>query len=412
MFSKHNKHKSAEWALLANTLGLQAYRTFEPFNERASFRRLEAQLGGVVHSDIESAHVLRGVRNGRTFALTQYRTHGDLSLILEGNSDQDKSGSWWTAVVVPIDPPLNLGLHIAKSRPLQSVFQGEDQRLGHEVADKALRVESLDASKLRSLFAPRSAEDEIFLTALTKGGADNLIVTDSKVHFRLPGRVSHPGRLLRFLEAAFWFRDQIEARWPRMIVQPHERATQQGWHQVAAAAGLEFDPARMKIHGVLQGIPLEIVGDYSVATVHTMVSLRWPRPLKHEVELSKFASDRNDLPLGSTARTLTRALDHLGTTVMVGQQQVATIGDRMFDDTFVTRGTCEAAQELFSPPQLRQNLVAIAASSEAIFLTQHGLSWFVKAPIAGATQLASHLQMAVQTAQVLFPPEAKAGYRQ
>jgi hypothetical protein len=167
----------------------------------------------------------------------------------------------------------------------------------------------------------------------------------------------------------------------------------------------------MKLHGSLQGIPLEIVADYSVATVHTVVSVQWPRALNHPVELSKFGSDRDDLPLGSTARTLTRALDHLGTTVMLGQQ-IATIGDRMFDDTFITRGTCEAAQALFNPPLLRQNLVAIAASSEAVFFTQHGLSWFVKAPIAGATQLASHLQMAVQTAQILFPPGTNASYRQ
>ncbi len=410
MTTNRNKQRSAEWAQLGSTLGLQAYRALETFNERASFRRSEARLGAQVHSNIKSAHVLRGTRNGRTFALTQFLTMANLAHIFEGDSDGDESGSWWTAVVVPLDPPLNLGLHISKSRPLQSVFQGEDQRLGHEVADKALRVESLDAGKLRSLFAPRTAEDELFLTALAKGGADNLVVTDSKVHFKLPGRVSHAGRLLRFLEAAFWFRDQIEARFPRMIVQPHERANQQVWHQVAASAGLDFDPARMKIHGVLQGIPLEIVGDYSAATVHTAISLRWPRPLNYEVELTKFASDRTDLPLGSTARTLTRALDHLGTTVMVGQQQVATIGDRMFDDTFVIRGTCEAAQALFNPPQLRQNLVAIAASSEAVFLTQHGLSWFVKAPIAGANQLNSHLQMAGQTAQILFP-EAKAGYR-
>lgn len=406
MFSKRDKERSSEWAQLAQTLGLQANRALETFDGRASLRRCEARLGGVVRSDIGTAHVLRGMRNGRTFTLTQYITSTKLSEVIEANSDGDESGSWWTSVIVPIDPPLNMGLHIAKSRPLQTFFQGDDQRVGHEVADKALRIESLDAGKLRSLFAPRTDEDAAFLTALAKAAADHLIVTDSKVHFKLPGRVSHVPRVLRFLDVACWFRDQIEARFPRMIVQPHERATQQVWQQVATSAGLAFDPTRMKIHGALQGIPLEIVADYSAATVHTAVSIQWPRALNLEVELYKNA-DRNDL----AERGFIRAVEVMYT-ANISRLPVVTIGDKTFDATFVTTGTVEAGRTLLQPPLLRQNLVAIAASSEAVFLTQHGLSWFVKAPIAGATQLASHLQMAVQTAQVLFPPEAKAGYRQ
>ena len=368
-----------------------------------SFRQNLARIGASEHGNLDSRHVLRGVRNGHAFMLWQYSTEAKLSEVFEADAEGDENVVWWTAVVMPLEPPLGFGLHLAKARGGSSFLAGEDQRVGYSPADDKLWIQSLDLMKLRSLLEPRSEEDFVFLNALSKGAADNLIVSDSMLQFKLVGRVAHAARLVRFLDAASWFRTQIEARTPRMIVQPHEAALRQEWQRAASSLGLAFEPAAMRTHGTVEGIPLEIAVDASPMRLQTAVTVTWPKPLADVVELSKLPP----APDGHQEIALGRALHRL-THGMLNED--VRIGDSTFDDVFVIRGSVEAARALLAPPLFRQNLVAIAARSEAVYLTPYGLSWFVKAPLANANDIAGHVQMAVQTAQVRFPTR-NPGYR-
>jgi hypothetical protein len=121
------------------------------------------------------------------------------------------------------------------------------------------------------------------------------------------------------------------------------------------------------------------------------------------IELSKLPP----APGGHQDSALGRAL-HRWTYGLVNEDVV--VGDRVFDELFVIRGRREVAQALLAPPLLRQNLVAMATRSEAVYLTPYALSWFVKAPLPQASELAEHVRVTVQTAHVLFPPRP-ASYR-
>jgi hypothetical protein len=395
--------KAAEWTGLARTTGLTASRTLEGFGEDDSFRQNQARIGGVEHGALDSTHVLRGMRNGHAFMLWQYSTEPKLSEIFEGDPEGSETVVWWTAVVMPLEPPLAFGLHVARARAGSNFLHGDDQRIGHGPTDDALRIQSLDSAKLRSLLSPRSDDDAQFLAALCRGAADQLVVTDSMLRFRLVGRVSHAARLMRFVDAASWFRAQLEARIPRVVVQPYEVALRQEWQRAATTVGLTFEPGPMRLRGIVEGIPLEIAVDSAPMRLRTAITVTWPQPLAAAVEVSKLPP----APGGHQDSAMGRAL-HRWTYGLVHEDVV--VGDRVFDDVFVIRGAREAARALLAPPLLRQNLVAIATRSEAVYLTPYGLSWFVKAPLAQASDLAGHVKMAVQTAHTLFPPR-NASYR-
>lgn len=392
--------KSLEWTQLAQQLGLAAYRTLEPFGEDDSFQQNEARLGDMEPGPLDSRHALRGTRHGSSFLLWQYTT-ADLALADSRKYENNHEVQWWTTVAVPLDPPLGFGLHLAKTRFLDS-FREADQQLGFALADKALRIRSLDQRKLQSLLSPRNAADVEFLTALSKGAADNLIVTDSMVRFRLPGRVAHAERLDRFIAAAAWFRMQIEARIPNMVVVPSEQMLRHQWHELATVHRLTFDPARMRLHGTLEGIPVQLALVSGPMRLQASVSVSWPKPLPVPLEVSKAIlppDAHRDIVLG-------RALHRVMMEIVNADLK---IGDPVFDDTFFIQGESEAARTLLGPPLLRKNLVAIAGRSESVYFTRHGLSWFMNAPLANH-ELAEHLRLAVQTAHVYFPP-AGGGYR-
>ncbi|NUO53187.1 MAG: hypothetical protein HOV80_30435 [Polyangiaceae bacterium] len=393
---------NSAWAALATALNLRAHLACSDYYDGDGFRQVRSRLGmAAVAPKLDD--YLWGAHEGAEVILASYKETAKLSDFGVNTSD---GVARFVAVLVALDPPLFMGTRVSREGMLSNMFGGSDVQLGVPEIDRALRLTSLDADKLRALLAPASAQDQAFLGKLSGLAGGGLYVTDSFVGYRLPGSQHDPAMVGACIANAVWVRNELAARAARVPKRPHEVALAESWAGVARAASLAFDEARFSLQGVVDGVALEIALSPTAGAPMTSVSVRWPRPIGVQLRLSKFDPAKGaDKEAGEGAH---RVLFQFLTDVIA---QDIRVGDPKFDDAFLVQGFPEDhVRSALSSPSLRDAMVRIAKVATEVSMTDQGITWFIQGQ-AKAAELDEHIRMAVHTAGALFPALDGPAYR-
>lgn len=393
---------NSAWAALASALNLRAHLACSDYYDGDGFRQLRARLGmAAVAPKLDD--YLWGSHEGAEVILASYMETAKLSDFGVNTSD---GKARFVAVLVALDPPLFMGTRVSREGLLTNMFGGSDVTLGVPEIDRALRLTSLDADKLRALLAPASPQDQAFLGRLAGLVGGGLYFTDSFVGYRLPGVQHDPRMVGACIANAVWVRNELAARASRVPRRPHEVALAESWAGVARAASLAFDEARFSLQGVVDGVALEIALAPTAGAPMTSVGVRCPRPIGVQLRLSKFDPSKGaDKEAGEGAH---RVLFQFLTDVIA---QDIRVGDPKFDDAFLVQGFPEDhVRSALSSPALRDAMVRISKVATEVSMTDQGITWFIKGQ-ANAAELDQHIRMAVHTAGALFPALDGPAYR-
>lgn len=384
------REPDAGWASLAAELRLPAHLVCMSYREGESFHQLRARIG-LPAPNPGLSDWLCGTMDGARVIVAHYVTKGSIADF--GHNTTSQGGAYRTAVLVELDPPLFMGARIGAER----FFGGADLQLGVPAIDGSLKIHAHDPVKLRALLTPTSASDSVFLEQLAGAVRDGAFITDSMVGFHLREKVPSAATVGRCLHTAGWLRREILARLARVPTAPHEQGLAAEWGHVASARRLQFDAARQRIEGLVDGVAVSVAAVPSDVTQLTEVSARWPRCIGVQLAVAKFAQQQTDpaLQAGPHA-TLLQLFTNL-----VGQD--IRVGDEPFDDAYQVMGFPEqAVRNVFTSPHLRAAMVQIAKVADEVSMTDQAITWFVKASARGA-DLGGHLDMAAYTAKALFP---------
>jgi hypothetical protein len=393
---------NSAWAALGAALNLRAHLACADYYDGDGFRQVRSRLGMAAVSP-KLDDYLWGSHEGADVILASYMETAKLS---DFGVNTSRGKARFVAVLVDLDPPLFMGARVAREGMLSNVFGGSDVQLGVPEIDRALRLTSLDAEKLRALLAPAGPDDQAFLAKLSGLAAGGLYFTDSFVGYRLPGIEHQPAMVGACIANAVWVRRELAKRVARVPRRPHEAALAASWAAFAAKTALAFDEARFSLQGVVEGVAVEIALAATAGAPMTSVSVRWPRPIGVQLRLAKFDPSKGGDP--ELAEGSHRVLFQFFTDVLA---QDIRVGDPKFDDAFHVQGFPEEhVRSALSSAGLRDAMVRIAKVATEVSMTDQGLTWFIRGQ-ANAADLDQHLRMAVHTASALFPALDGPAYR-
>lgn len=359
----------SDWLLLSRALGFAPHAPVAGYGSLASFRQLKRAMGPPA-SGADFSHWLYGTHKGREGLITHYST------------GSGRNRSHWTAVVARVDPPLFLGVHIAREMLFSDLFGGSDVVLGLPAFDAELRLGALDPGRLRELLVPHDPGGLPLLQALVRTTRDGLQVSDSTAVWQLSGLVTDIARVARALDEASWIAAELSRRRAEMQPTPAERAVQGEWRAFADSANLAFDPLRMKITGELRGARVEVALETNGGRVQTAVTVRWPRSLGVALRVRK-------------AHGLAFLSELFGGDIKTG--------DALFDDMFHVQGHPELwVRQALASAGLRNTLRSVAAHASEVTMDHEGAFWLWPAPAVRAADLEAHVSTAQRATEAIF----------
>ena len=358
--------ESPEWIHLAASLGFTPYETRAQMSLDGSFRQLRRALAAPASRPVGKEHWLHGVRNGREALVVNY-WHGS------GDNPTNR-----TAIVMELAPPLWLGATIGADGSMMTWAQGPDIPLNILELDQQLRLGALDPAALVAMLTPRDNVDLMFLHSLARAVDENLRVTDSTVYVEESGVVSDPAFVAAMLDRAAWVATELAHRRQRVPLRPAEVACRAEWKTFADARGLVFDPARMTLSGMLDGVAVDVALETNRGQIQTTLSVAWPRSLGVGLRVTKTGE--------------------LGFLTGLFEQDIKT-GDKPFDKAFQVQGEPEdRVRALLSSPELRALITEVARDAIEIVLSDTGVFWALSEPAMTAATLEAQVGAAVKMA--------------
>lgn len=382
--ARHNKKKpmrESAWAVLARQLQLGAYESYFAYEERRSFRWYQRALGPWAFEGVSARHWLYGSWEGRPVLIVQYET---------GSSSRDRKQ--WVDFIVPIDPPLLLGLSLERHSVFSRALTPARARLPAEF-ERAVHITGGAEQRVEQLLAPQNQDADLrFLSALAAAVEDGLWVNDDTVtvHKRLGWTESAVSLedALPCLECATSAAQQLGKRRERVTRTEAEKRRQVEWQSCADAFRLQFDETRMVISGTTDGFTIEVGLENHENELQTAIELRWPEPLGVPALLVRSA------PSGLLQRWLA---DDLKT------------GNPDFDAAFRVSGAPPSrVQDWFGNPKLASKLLAVdveTGHNGSLLLTDRRVSWVAPQELRTADELGLHLRAAFKIGSWLCPRE-------
>lgn len=365
-----------EWWALGGELGLRPHGPTAGFGPYASFRQLERSLGPPAPPPAHWSHWLHGVYRGRPVLVINY----------ESGSGSNRSTE--TVAVAQIDPPLFLGVSIAREGFLSDLFGGTDVQLGDPVLDAELRLGAFDGARLAEFLRPNPANASL-LHALVRGVRTGMHVTDSTVVFSMRGLVSDRRSIATSLDEAIGVAAHLAARRASFPLTEAERLHVAEWRAYAEANGLTFDPSRMELAGKMNDTTVRIGLETNGGRMHTSVTVTWPQAFPVSLRLHKKSS------LSFLASLFT--------------DEIVT-GDLAFDDRFSIQGSPEASvRALFASAELRGSLVRLAPYASEVTMNGAGCFWLWPGAVVAGAHLDEHVKLALRMSHALFGSARAAG---
>lgn len=397
MIAPERQGEGDAWHAAAEQLGLRVFLTCAPFSEEDSFRQMMSRLAMEATRPRSVTHMMAGAVEEARVLVATYATPKKI-----GAPTSDTAGkhfSYWTAVAMELDPPLEIGLWAEQARTFSTFVLGEDFQVGVPVLDKALRIKALDGNRLRELFWPRDPSDQLLAENLAVAAGRGLFLSDSMVGYKLDGNVTDAMTLRGSLLDLLNIRRALALRAHRLGTTPYGEDLRRKWAQFADSAGLAFDPHRLALSGVVRGVPLEVAQEAAPGRFQVAVRCRFPQPIEAQVRLTKVRRGEGEPDFDPPPFLL----------AMVGVEDVV-VGDTAFDRAFQIQGyPVEPVKAAFQNAGFRTQLMAVARVASHLELTHDGASWFIPRPPQSAAELQDHVEMAVRVARSREPEEAAPG---
>lgn len=300
-----------------------------------------------------------------------------------------KSRTYWTVVVAPLRPQLDLGL-LARHEGLlakagESLLGIEDVKTGDSVFDSAFWLGGDETARVAALLSPELRAGLVEAQRTERSIAMN----DSGV------RIDHRG----MVSSEQWLRWALEtvpelargAQWARAAVPVASPLAHQLplWESFARAQGLQLLATPLVMWGRLEGLEVDVYAARVARLSYVLeVLARYPQPLGIDL----------------TVRP-PQAFD--GLAAFFGGQYIS-LGDREFDARFVVKSSQPelAAQALV--PQLRQAVLALAARGLLVTVRDDGVA--IRTPGFPATPLETlaDVRAAVTVAQLVYDAALQA----
>lgn len=336
-------HHEEQWRASAQALGLslrkQTWRSHIADNFGAMMRSLGASVGP---SDTARGSWMVGMRNGAHVVVDISWPSSDGTAVKARRRITPT-----TDIVVAIDPPLLLGLHV-RSVSFVEMIGG-----GHGELDGKFATTAFMRERAAELLAPWAAT----LLGL-RNHADEVVVTDNVVHVGFRGRFFEASSLGHSIDSVIQTARGLAAQRASMP-DIEEELPYAEWEAFAGAMELAFDSARMKIEGEQNGVAVELRFCTAKGKPYVAARARLPRPLGLGLRIGAQTADDGATVFFPEGRF---AVD--SETVDIE------IGDPKFDETFVIEASDEnRARALLASPAIRHTALDIVRAGGDIVIT-------------------------------------------
>ena len=256
-----------------------------------------------------------------------------------------------TDIVVAIDPPLLLGLHVRSVSFVEMIGGGHGELEGKFATSAFMRERG---AKLLEPFAPT-------LLAL-RNHADEVVVTDNVVHVGFRGRFFEASSLGHSIDSVIQTARGLAAQ---RVSMPdiEEELPYAEWEAFATTLDLTFDSTRMKIEGEQNGVAVELRFCTANGKPYVAARARLPRSLGLGLRIGAQSADD-------------------GATVFFDDDTVdIEIGDPKFDETFVIEASDEGrARALLASPAIRHAALDIVRAGGDIVITDTSVAISLRDP--------------------------------
>jgi hypothetical protein len=364
------------WAKLSHVLGLVPYERTASYSHGASFKQVKRSLAAPRTNQPSFAHYLYGVRNGVELVVRTYD---------EGSGS---SQTTYTGVLARIDPPLFLGLGIARRGAIERLFKTPTMVLSNETA-AALNVTGFDEARIRELFANDDPSSAQVLAELVNLSQWEMRISDSVVSLAEQGTITDVGKITWFAENASRLARWLSVRRMRLAASPSELAQQAEWRAFAEERHLSLDVARMQLTGEVSGSAMEIALETDGQDVVTAVTARF----------------RSEVPVGFTVQRT-----GLPSFLQGVFNQDINIGHRAFDELYRVTGYPEPhVRALLAKPELLDLLVRLAPVGRELQLNHGGIFYRIPGSSPRASDLWHHAEALRIASEAFFGAARELG---
>ena len=369
-----NKYERKKWLRVGDRLGLMPHPS-SVHGKRASFFGRNYYCDDLV-GNRQGLNVRLGVR-----------------VVVTGSGDS-RSTTYYTYARVDFGRSLDLGLGVTPrnvvARFFGSLVGEKDVQVGDEAVDPFYTIHAADeAVASRMLGAPYVREALVAL----KGANFKPHIGDESLRCERVGKSFDPGALGVALDSAVDLARRLLAARETVGPSSAEHAVSTVWRDVAASLGFQLDVANTRMQGRAEGMHVEVDTQLRQRRRWTVFTVRFDRQL-------------------GVGLSLTRQGSLSALTKLFGAQDIE-LGDPVFDQRFVVKGSPEPRVRALLTPTVRALLVDLQGHATQLEVADDRLSahlaWLVSDPAWLGSGIVAVARAGAALAQV--STEAPGPYR-